>query len=432
MITAQRRQGIGIAISIGVHLAGALIAVTLEPQSVQRAPELPKRAIEMFVVAPDLPPDDPNHPGLMVADEPAPDWTFPENQPTTFSIDDFKYDLARIADRAELLFPFLTPGLALEAFKLIPKGPSSEPLGNPLVAERLRERQEKLLPPLALSDKAMQRLIDETWARRHRWQAFQPIARLARAHDPATGALPEVILRYRDDNWLQPYEDRSAERDTRLWTELGLTSDHVDFIGFIREFASAHPSTRTTTELLLLLDSAAQSSRNILETLMETDAGVHLTRTRAASPSAHMLFSEVQKRYADHLVRRGLANEAAVSAFYDKVRIAILTGILRTTPDGYRAGDARFLLGTIYWKAGFLTEAVRWWREIAPDRTDSHFVTYSALLTAIRASEGGNPDRRPGRDVGAEIVRILARDHRMWVSFSYDRLDHFGYSFDTF
>src|SRR5262245_28734898 len=179
VVTAVRgRQTVGMAVSIGLHVLGALVAMSSVGQPAAQTPVLPKRAVEMFVVAPELPADDPNHPGLNVPDQPEEDWTFPEEDPTTFSIDDFRYDVARITERAELLFPFLTPGVSLEAFKLTPKGKSDEPLGNPLLAERLREKSAKASPPLELSDTAMQRLVDDTWARRHRWQAFQPIARL--------------------------------------------------------------------------------------------------------------------------------------------------------------------------------------------------------------------------------------------------------------
>ena len=44
---------------------------------------------------------------------------------------------------------------------------------------------------------------------------------------------------------------------------------HGDFIDFVRAFARQHPSSRTTTELLFLLDELAQGSRDVLLTLLD-------------------------------------------------------------------------------------------------------------------------------------------------------------------
>jgi hypothetical protein len=38
----------------------------------------------------------------------------------------------------------------------------------------------------------------------------------------------------------------------------------------------------------------------------------------------------------------------ALRAYYDNVRLTILNGILQTTPMGYRADDAGFLIGSVY------------------------------------------------------------------------------------
>ena len=87
---------------------------------------------------------------------------------------------------------------------------------------------------------------------------------------PTTSGLAALIALYRDQNALQPYADGSM-RDLRLWAQLGLAADHVDFIGFIRGYAAAHPSTKVTTELLFLLDTLAQANADALAVLVETN-----------------------------------------------------------------------------------------------------------------------------------------------------------------
>ena len=110
-----------------------------------------------------------------------------------------------------------------------------------------------------------------------------------------------------------------------------------------------------------------------------------------------------------------------IDRYYEKSRLAILEGIVRTTPDGYRSNDARFLIGEIYWRQGSIEEALRSWRQIAPDRSDSYFIASSQIAAALR-----------GPKLIEEVNRILRNQHGRWLSFSDDRLRQFGYRFDTF
>jgi hypothetical protein len=102
-----------------------------------------------------------------------------------------------------------------------------------------------------LSDSALQSLIDQSWSRRDRWRTFQPIVKLAERYNADIGKLPTVLHAYLDQNGTQPYVD-STVLDPRVWLQLGLAADHVDWVGFISRYASEHPSTRATTELLFL------------------------------------------------------------------------------------------------------------------------------------------------------------------------------------
>jgi hypothetical protein len=124
----------------------------------------------------------------------------------------------------------------------------------------------------------------------------------------------------------------------------------------------------------------------------------------------------------------------AIEAHYDKVRLTILSGILRRTPDGYRSSDARFLMGTIYWKEGKEQEALRSWREIKVDQTDSYVVAYSEILNALRSTDDPPtlPDQKIARPLRLEMQRILDAERGRGRMLSLDRLQQFGYRVDTF
>ena len=106
-----------------------------------------------------------------------------------------------------------------------------------------------------------------------------------------------------------------------------------------------------------------------------------------------------------------------------KARLAILTGIVRTTPDGYRGDEARFRIGAIYWRQRNLHEALHWWRQMTTDQPDPRVPGASLLAASLRQSPQPNV---------LEIERILRNEHGRWVDFSFERLARFGYRFDSF
>jgi hypothetical protein len=380
-----------------------------------------------------VPAEDSAFPGLNPLDAVKDSTPRRARRPSAVSIGTFTADIGDIVDHARLLFPFLTPGLSLKHFTAAPPRESRDRLGNPFVTASLVPREGAGNRPLVLTERALQSLVDRSWSRRDRWSTFQPIMKLAQTYDADTGKLPDLLQGYRDQNWLQPYADTTIH-DPRLWTELGLAASHVSFIGFIRRYAAEHPATRATTELLFLLDKMAQASREALTDLLDTDPQEDLTRTRDANRNAYELVLELRYYYARELQRRGLTARQALTAYYDGVRLAILSGIVRTTPSGYRASDARFLIGAIYWQQRKSEDALRWWRQMVIDPTDSYVLAYSDIVRAIRRADAQRSagDAQSDQALAHQINRILDAEHARWLMFSTDRLRRFGYRFDTF
>ena len=417
-----RRYVTAFASSLMLHcLAVAVVVWIMSPPAGRIV--TPDRPMIAFVVQP----EDATFPGLNPVETDQRGWTFRRDKTSPLRIGGLRIDLVRIGDRARVLFPFLTPGLSLDHFLITSPREVRSLLQNPLVGARSRDAS-KTVRPLLLGDQALQSLVDQSWARRNRWTAFEPLARLAEAHDPDAGSLPALLRRYGDQNSLQPYTD-VATRDPRLWAQLGLAADHVSFIGFIRRYASEHPSTKATTELLFLLDTVAEANRDALHVLLDSDPAEDLGWTRDANRDAYRLVIELRGYYQSELNRRGLTSEETITTHYEKARLAILRGIVRTTPDGYRANDARFRIGAIYWRQHNMDDAVRAWRDIAPDDRDSHAIVNAQLAAALKRRGDGTP---VDPALHLEIERLLKHEHARWVDFSYDRLRRFGFRFDTF
>lgn len=331
----------------------------------------------------------------------------------------FQFDYRKVAGRANWLFPFVTGSPSLE---MIVNEPAVS-LGGGFF-ERLAGGDELVLskPALRISDDELQMIVDAAWSRRDRWRVFSSLRALTDQYDGNRGQLPAVFRTYEQQNGLQPYVD-APFRDARLWAELGLAADHQDFIDFISKYSTEHPGTKTRSELLFLLDKIAQASYDALVTLIDAIPEEDLQLTRKQNPSAYDGLVRIQQTYRMELGRRGLIARDALRRYYDAARLSILTRIVDSTPDGYRANDARYLIGEIFWKQDRLGDARRWWQSLTIDPTDSYVVEYARIVDAMRS---GGP-----LDV-LQINQILNSERGRWLTFSATRLRHFGYHFDTY
>ena len=97
--------------------------------------------------------------------------------------------------------------------------------------------------------------------------------------------------------------------------------------------------------------------------------------------------------------------------------------IVQSTPGGYRAADARFLAGEIFFYQNNTAEALRWWRDITPGSGDSYATAYSELLAELHAPSGLS---------AAKVNAALGGERRRWLEFSRKRLRQFGYTFTSF
>jgi len=411
--------------SLLVHLGILLLPIWLASAAGDAvvAGSQPDRSMPVFVV----PREDPAFPGLNPVDAAAASRIQPlDAGSATVAIGNFTFDAGKLAERAPVLFPFVSPGLSLDHFALAPAGESRLLYERPVSAAVARARAAAR--PLEMSDAAVQTLIDRAWSRRERWVAFEPVRRLAAQYSAASGGLPTVFQRYTDLNALQPYQDMAIP-DARFWTQLGLSADHVNFIGFIRRYSSENPGTRGAIELLFLLDRIAEASQDALVTLLAYNPEQDLRWTRQTNRQAYRLALQLLHYYRSELSRRGLNSGPAITLHYERVRLAILHGVVRTTPDGYRANDARFLIGAIYWGQGRRVEALRTWRGLSCAATDSYVAACTQLARVV---PGATDAAAESADFARQINRVLKNEHARWWDFSYDRLKRFGYRVDSY
>ena len=301
--------GLGVsAVAHALALLAAMSPFSAHSTATQAAPA----AIKAVLVAPV---EDSEHPGLQP--DAGPRWPPGIHPSGSLRIGTLRINLARLVERASMLFPTIVPGLAVDAMFPEDLPPDAVRLTNP--SARRAIVPHRVLPPLTLGGTGVQALIDRTWSRHDRWKNFAAIRAAVETHDGNEGDAPRVLFEYSQQNALQPFAD-SARPDARVWAQIGLAADHTDFVGFIRTYIAAHPNTKSSTELLFLLDQIVQADCDALALFVAPDTDGKLWWTKAAQPDAYA----VETRAAEEWSAADAANAPVYGSF-----LARIDGILR-------------------------------------------------------------------------------------------------------
>jgi hypothetical protein len=327
------------------------------------------------------------------------------------------FDTSRIRARPDDLFPFLTSRLAV--LRALRRPAVKEARSGPVLSsERVAL---DVLPPLILTRQALDTLVDAAWSRRERWRNFQDIARAADRHHADEGQLPALVRAHVERNLLQPYHG-ALTPDARFWVILGMAADHRDVVDFVGRYAGRHPSSRTTTELLFLLDELAEAGHDAFNVLRLTELD-ELVETARLSPNDLTLAQHLQAGWDRWARARGISSPVALDYRTETIRLSILTAIVETSPGGYGAADAQFLAGRLLWARHDTAAAVGWWRAMRSDSRDGFVDVRRAIAGALR--DDGTFD-------SARIDAALTAEQRRWLATATARLAHFGYTPQTF
>lgn len=338
----------------------------------------------------------------------------PPEELSGYDISGLPFNIPKIAARRASLFPFLTADLNFLERMASDMRAQATKVGNPL-------DPALAATPLSLDGPLLQRLVDESWTRRDRWQRFQQIRALLIGHDAHAGDAPALVRAYLDQNLLQPY-CHGRTKDGQFWALLENAADHADFLEFIRSFVRTRSSSRTTTELFFLMDELAQGSQEVAETVLGTSISHDLAYTATISPNAARLAAAITGDLHGWLAVHGYLRHQGVAPAYDQLRLRILATIVETTPGAYREADARYLAGEIFFRQGNFDQAMEWWRPMRPQDDDSYAEAARAIRELI---DRGSQDT-------AAVRRVLWRQSAFWKEQNYRRLRQFGYRCDSF
>ena len=398
------RGGSTWTVSIGLHVT--IVVAWLAMMALPPVVTVPAAAPMREIARVKLPP--PSDPPLLV------ERMIPPAELSGYDISGLPFNLPKIDARRASLFPFLTADLSFIERMSTDVRALSARLHNPL-------DDASLAKPLRLGERIRQQVIDEAWSRRDRWKQFGQIRALLIGHDAHAGEAPALVRGYLDQNLLQPYCD-GRSKDGQFWALLENSTEYVDFLEFIRSYARTRSSSRTTTELLFLLDELALGNREVAQTVLDTNVSHDLARTATISPPAARLAADIGNDLRAWLASHGYAEQQGVGPAYDQVRLRVLSTIVETTPDGYRESDARFLAGEVLFRQSNIEEAMQWWVKMRPQEGDTYADAARAILAILE----------PGKvNVGA-LRSVLWRESARWHDVNYARLKKFGYRCDSY
>jgi hypothetical protein len=391
-------------VSVGVHAVAVMVWLVVA--AIPPVVDVPAAAPMVEIARIELPP--PSDAPLLI------ERAIPPEELSGYDISGLPFNLPKIDARRASLFPFLTADLSfidrLATDVRVGAGKLKNPLDEALAAK-----------PLVLRDALRQQVVDEAWARRDRWKQFSQIRALLIGHDAHAGDAPALLRAYLDQNLLQPYCD-GRSKDGQFWALLENSTEYVDFLEFIRGYARTRSSSRTTTELLFLMDELAQGNREVAETVLRTSVSHDLARTATISPLAARLAANIGNDLRAWLASRHYTEHHGVGAAFDQVRLRILTTIVETTPAGYRESDARFLAGQIFFRQGNLEEAMQWWLKMQPVGGDTYGDAATAILKILE----------PGKVDTARMRSVMWKESARWHDVNYARLKQFGYRCDSY
>jgi hypothetical protein len=417
------RRALGFAVALALHLSVVALLVWLSMPALSRDAGGRQAAMSAAPRKPDRVPK-PKSRDDEVREEM--DRYLPK--PPDVRVGGFSFDLRKVRSRWSRLFPFVTAPPRFDVEDEARRAASSR--GFVFVdPDRAPPGEPPARPALVMSPSAIQRLVDGAWSRQHRWSRFATFVNLANAYHPDDGRLPAVIRAYVAQNMLQPYEEMSLPDPSR-WAMLVLAADDQDYLDFAGGYIREHPGTRGATEMLFLVDALMQGSSDTLSILMRTRVRRDLQWTYQENPDAFWLFDSLQEYYRDVLGKRGLASGGAVARYYEDQRLTLLAGVLRQTPAGYRAGDARFAIGKIHWTRGDRRAALREWRQLRLVADDVFVAAYAPIIDALERLPVGVEE--PDPPTIARIDAALEAERRTWAAFEYDRLRQFGHGAYTF
>jgi hypothetical protein len=166
------RDLVALALSLVLHLAASMSIYWLAVSAVRQANRSvdTQKSVNVVVVPAE---DTSSVPGLNPMNRDDDAMIAPHIESPNIKIPGFRINISRIGDRSMMLFPFLTPGVALERFGLKPqRGPTG---GGPTWQSRARiaDPSKPVAPALAASHAEVQSLIGAIhWRRGDRTEAL--------------------------------------------------------------------------------------------------------------------------------------------------------------------------------------------------------------------------------------------------------------------
>lgn len=253
------------------------------------------------------------------------------------------------------------------------------------------------LPPLLLSDKEMQKIIDQAYTQENYFEKYKKfIIPYIEDYHPNEGRLPELIhmYTYQNDKYIYAYDGVVG----RINNGLDFALQGENFFNYSRNFIQRYPSTRVSTELLFQTETNATANLGDLIVLLTAknyennqkldknitklqDYYTNKFGLKLIGITDEEITNKINIQITDELID-GVIEE------YDQLRLSYMEHVRKYSPDNYRVGDSWFRSGLIKFKRYKSEEAIELWKQGKPNEEDTYKNTYAQILNVIDSNIG--------------------------------------------
>jgi len=226
---------------------------------------------------------------------------------------------------------------------------------------------------LSLDEKARKKYFDETLEIAKETQ-LSNFLRDYGEFDPNEGDLPRFVreLYYENLQRIAPQFNQDKTYFAIDYYHEALNKE--DFLRKALAVVSKKKGTKYATEILFAIENIYEIQAHALDLLFTVKNQIEKMRPEEKNNIRIQTLEKVIQRYIPLAASKGIQNSEQAFQHYYLKRVEVLEYLLAQTPENYRAKDAMFLKGRVFWSSAKVQDSRSWpasnravdiWKQIA-------------------------------------------------------------------
>ncbi len=226
-------------------------------------------------------------------------------------------------------------------------------------------------PVFWMDDKKMQQTLDD-WMKLTKSQMVKNLETLIKKFDNNSGDLPKMVRETYNQNLIRIIYTTDKYTTMIDFFEEGLFKP--DFLTYILNYMKTQPYTKTSTELLFVMEKFYMFEWQMLNLIHN-----RLTQPNPGRDVKIKVINDIARKYNQLMLEHGIQSKEDLNELYFKRRLEITNLILKNSD--YRKNDALFVKGWLLFEHGRESKAYEVWSSIKPG---NGLFVYQKMFSKIR------------------------------------------------